>query len=111
MSSPAIKVEKLYYTIGEVAEMLDVNTSLIRYWEKEFTNVKPRKNRHGNRLFTAKDIEALKFIHHLVKEKGHTLEGAKKLVKEGNNNIDSKYAAIHTLQKIRSFLVDLRDSI
>ena len=74
--------KKLYYTIGEVAKMFNVNTSLIRYWEKEFSIIKPKKNRKGNRLFTPKDIENIKLIYHLVKERGMTLQGAKKKLKK-----------------------------
>jgi DNA-binding transcriptional MerR regulator len=69
--------EKLFYKIGEVAEMFDVNVSLIRFWEKEFDILKPKKNKKGNRLFTKKDIDNLKIVYHLVKERGFTLEGAK----------------------------------
>ena len=68
-----VKVEKLYYTIGEVARMFKVNTSLIRFWEKEFDIIKPKKNKKGNRLFTQKDIDNFYIIYHLVKEKGMTL--------------------------------------
>ena len=71
-------VEKLYYTIGEVAKMFDVNTSLIRYWEKEFDIIKPYKNKKGNRMFTPEDIENFHLIYHLVKEKGMTLKGAER---------------------------------
>ena len=69
---------KLLYTMGEVAEMFDVNPSLLRYWEKNFSILKPQKNKKGNRLFTAKDIENLKIIYHLVRERGMTIEGAKR---------------------------------
>lgn len=76
------ELTKLYYSIGEVADMLDVNTSLIRFWEKEFTWIKPKKNNKGNRLFSPKEIAKLDRVYHLVKEKGYTLEGAKKALKE-----------------------------
>lgn len=76
------ELKKLYYSIGEVADMFDVNTSLIRFWEKEFQVIKPKKNNKGNRLFTPKDIVQIDRIYHLVKEKGFTLEGAKKSLKE-----------------------------
>lgn len=81
------KVQKLYYSIGEVAKLFEVNTSLIRFWEKEFDILKPKKNKKGNRLFTKDDLENLKKIFVLVKEKGFTLEGAKKELKEGNIEI------------------------
>ena len=71
----------MYYTIGEVSSMFNVNTSLIRFWEKEFQVISPKKNRKGNRLFTIKDIENINKIYHLVKIKGFTLEGAKNSLK------------------------------
>lgn len=91
--------------------MLKVNTSLIRYWEKEFGNIKPRKNRRGNRLFTAKDIESLQYIYYLVKEQGLTLEGAKKIIASKDSPEESNYKTLHTLQKIRSFLVELKNEL
>ena len=77
---------KLYYSIGEIAEMFEVNASLIRFWEKEFPILKPKKNRKGNRLFTTKDIDNLKLIYHLVKERGFTLEGARKKLKDNKDD-------------------------
>ncbi|MDG1331365.1 MAG: MerR family transcriptional regulator [Crocinitomicaceae bacterium] len=76
------ELTKLYYSIGEVAEMFDVNTSLIRFWEKEFSAIKPKKNNKGNRLFTVKDIETIDRIYELVKIEGHTLDGARKSLRE-----------------------------
>jgi DNA-binding transcriptional MerR regulator len=76
------ELTKLYYTIGEVAEMFNVNTSLIRFWEKEFSAIKPKKNNKGNRLFTVKDILTIDRIYELVKEEGHTLDGARKSLRE-----------------------------
>ena len=78
--------EKLFYKIGEVAEMFEVNVSLIRFWEKEFNILKPKKNKKGNRLFTKKDVANLTIIYHLVKERGFTLEGAKQKLKENKND-------------------------
>ena len=72
------KIEKVYYTIGEVGELFEVNQSLIRYWEKEFDILKPQKNKKGNRLFTKQDINNLRIIYHLVKERGYTLPGGKR---------------------------------
>ncbi len=74
--------EKLFYKIGEVAKMFRVNVSLIRFWEKEFNILKPKKNKKGNRMFTKKDVDNLTIIYHLVKERGFTLEGAKQKLKE-----------------------------
>ena len=76
------KLTKLYYSIGEVAELFDVNASLIRFWEKEFSAIKPKKNNKGNRLFTVKDIVTIDRIYELVKEEGHTLDGARKSLRE-----------------------------
>lgn len=76
-----IQLTKLYYSIGEVAAIFEVNTSLIRFWEKEFTIIQPKKNKKGNRLFTVKDIEHFNKIYQLVKMEGYTLDGAKKALK------------------------------
>ncbi|HTO36791.1 MAG TPA: MerR family transcriptional regulator [Brumimicrobium sp.] len=82
------ELTKLYYSIGEVAEMFDVNTSLIRFWEKEFPSIKPKKNKKGNRLFSPDSIAEIQKIYQLVKINGHTLEGAKKALKGGDIQID-----------------------
>ena len=103
--------EKYYYKIGEVAEMLGENPSLIRFWEKEFPSIKPKKNRRGNRVFTAKDIEQLKKIHNLVKGQGHTLEGAKKILKN-NKNPNGRIVDIEErLKKVREFLVEIKNEL
>lgn len=101
------KVEKLYYSIGEVAGMFDVNTSLIRYWEKEFDIIKPKKNKKGNRLFTKKDIDNFHIIYHLVKEKGMTLKGAKKKMKENKEDTEHNFEIIRSLEQIKEMLTDL----
>ena len=105
------KIEKLYYTIGEVAEMFNVNTSLIRFWEKEFDIIKPHKNKKGNRLFTPQDIENFHLIFYLVKEKGMTLKGAQKKLKENREDTINNFEVISRLKKIRSLLVEIRDNI
>ena len=105
------KIEKLYYSIGEVAEMFDVSTSLIRYWEKEFDILKPRKNRKGNRLFTPQDIENLKIIFHLVKERGFTLDGAKQKLKGNKEDVLEQHKIVDSLKKIRGFLVELKENL
>lgn len=84
------QLTKLYYTIGEVADMFSVNTSLIRFWEKEFNLIQPKKSKKGNRMFTPKDIENFNKIYHLVKTNGYTLEGAKKALKSKQTLNDSK---------------------
>jgi len=105
------KVEKLYYSIGEVAEMFDVNTSLIRFWEKEFDVIKPHKNKKGNRMFTPKDIENFHLIYHLVKEKGMTLKGAQKKLKENRDDTIHDFEVVSKLKEIRGLLVEVRDNI
>jgi DNA-binding transcriptional MerR regulator len=105
------KVEKLYYSIGEVAEMLEVPVSTVRFWENEFDVLKPMKNKKGNRLFTAMDIKNLRIIHHLVKEEGMTLAGAKKRLSEKWVDTDYKFEINESLQKIKSILIDIRDNI
>jgi DNA-binding transcriptional MerR regulator len=95
------ETEKLYWTIGEVSEMFDVNTSLIRFWEKEFDIIKPHKNKKGNRLFTKADVENFRLIFYLVKERGFTLEGAKIHLKEGQKKTLDKYEIIRSIRNIR----------
>ncbi|HBH06640.1 MAG TPA: MerR family transcriptional regulator [Flavobacteriales bacterium] len=102
---------KLYYSIGEIAEMFEVNASLIRFWEKEFPILKPKKNRKGNRLFTTKDIDNLKLIYHLVKERGFTLEGARKKLKDNKDDAIKEAEVVERLNRIRGFLVDLKSSL
>ena len=105
------KVEKLYYSIGEVAEMLVVPVSTIRFWENEFDILKPMKNKKGNRLFTPADIKNLKILHHLVKEEGMTLSGAKKRLAVKWDETEYKYEISESLQNIKSMLLDIRDNI
>jgi len=105
------KVEKLYYAIGEVAEMFNVNTSLIRFWEKEFDIIKPHKNKKGNRLFTPKDIENFHLIFHLVKEKGMTLKGAQKKMKDNKEDTVNNFEVVSRLKDIRDLLIEVRDNI
>jgi len=105
------KIEKLYYSIGEVAAMFDVNTSLIRFWEKEFDIIKPKKNKKGNRLFTKSDIENFHIIFHLVKERGMTLGGAKKKMKENKEDTINNFEVIQSLQEIKGLLLELKENI
>lgn len=105
------KIEKLYYSIGEVAEMFQVNTSLIRYWEKEFDIIKPKKNKKGNRFFTQADIENFHLIFHLVKERGMTLKGAKQKLKENKDDTENNFAVIARLQEIKDLLLDIKDAL
>lgn len=106
-----IVLTKLYYSIGEVAAIFDVNTSLIRFWEKEFTVIQPKKNKKGNRLFTVKDIEHFNKIYQLVKEQGYTLDGAKKALKSGEKTSLEGHqndVLIDKLEKIKSKLLELK---
>ena len=103
--------EKLFYKIGEVAKMLNVNVSLIRFWEKEFSILKPEKNKKGNRLFKKKDVENLKIIYHLVKKRGFTLEGAKKKLKENKKDTVNNFEIINNLKEIKSFLIKLKSGL
>jgi len=105
------KVEKLYYSIGEVAEMFDVNSSLIRFWEKNFDIIKPHKNKKGNRFFTKEDIENLKLIHHLVKEQRLTLEGARKKLSENKQDTIHNYEVVDSLKKIKEMLLEIREEL
>jgi DNA-binding transcriptional MerR regulator len=105
------KVEKLYYSIGEVAEMLEVPVSTVRFWENEFDQLKPMKNKKGNRLFTPADIKNLKIIHHLVKDEGMTLSGVKKKLTEKWDETDYKYEINESLLKIKSMLLDISGNI
>lgn len=105
------KVEKLFYSIGEVAGMLNVPVSTVRFWENEFDILKPRKNKKGNRLFMPEDLKNLKIIYHLVKEKGLTLAGAKKQLSEKWPETDYKYEINQSLQNIKEILLDIRDGI
>ena len=105
------EISKLYYSIGEAAIMLDVNSSLIRFWEKEFDVLKPKKNKKGNRMFGQKDIQHLKMIHHLVKEKGFTLQGARDYLKTNRNQESDRQRVLDSLTHLKSFLLEFRDSI
>lgn len=111
MSYREKEIEKLYYSIGEVAEMLSVNTSLLRYWEKEFDILRPKKNAKGDRFFTKADIENIKLIHHLVKDKGYTLEGAKQQLKMKFDGEKKKLLLIEKLKEVRCFLSELKDQL
>lgn len=108
------QMEKLYYTIGEVAKMFNVNISLIRFWEKEFTVIKPHRNKKGNRLFTQHDVDLFHQIYHLVKERGYTLDGAKeklKTLKLEEQGVDPQTQILFTLKKAKSFLIELKSSL
>ncbi|MBN8566180.1 MAG: MerR family transcriptional regulator [Flavobacteriales bacterium] len=103
--------EKRYYSIGELAKAFDVNASLIRFWDKEFDILKPKKNAKGNRMFTPDDVKNLQLIYHLVKERGFTLEGAKTHLKEGQKKTLDKFEIISKLEGIKAQLVQIKEGL
>jgi DNA-binding transcriptional MerR regulator len=103
--------EKRYYKIGEVAKAFSVNTSLIRFWEKEFDIIKPKKNAKGNRLFTPTDISNFKLIHSLVKERGFTLDGAKHKLKKNPEEIYNNHEIITKLEKVKAELQKIKNQL
>ena len=105
------EIEKIYYSIGEVAEQFNVAPSLIRFWESEFDLIQPKKNRKGNRQFTKEDIENVRTIYHLVKQKGFTLQGAKEVLKSDTQTVRDNMEIYDSLKKIRQFLVEVRDKL
>ena len=105
------EIERLFYPIGEVAQMFDVSVSSIRYWEKEFDILKPKKNKKGNRMFTKKDVKNLSIIYHLTKERGFTLEGAKRKLRENKTDTIDNIEIISHLKNIRKFLVEFREEL
>lgn len=105
------EISKLYYSMGEVTKMFNVNASQIRYYEREFDILKPKKNKKGNRLFTAEDIENLKLILSLVKEKGYTLQGAKDFLKSNRNQALENQRVLDSLERLKAFLLDVRKSL
>lgn len=106
----AILFSKMYYSIGKVAEMFKVNQSLIRFWENEFDVLKPKKNGKGDRLFRPEDIKNLQLIHHLIREKKYTMEGAKDFIKN-NKKSDEKFAMIESMKRIKGFLNELKANL
>ncbi len=111
MSYRETKIEKLYYSIGEVAEMFSVNTSHIRFWEKEFDIIKPKKNKKGNRFFTKADIDNFHLIYYLVKERGLTLSGAKLKLKENREDTQNNFEIVSRLKAIKSLLLEVKENI
>jgi DNA-binding transcriptional MerR regulator len=103
--------DKRYFSIGELAKAFDVNASLIRFWDKEFDILKPKKNAKGNRMFTPEDVKNLQVIYHLVKERGFTLEGARTHLKEGQKKTLDKYEIISKLEAIKAQLTNLKTGL
>jgi DNA-binding transcriptional MerR regulator len=104
-------ISKLYYTMGEVSAMFDVNASLIRFYEKEFVVLQPKKNKKGNRLFTPEDIENLKIIFHLIKDKGYTLNGAKDHLKQNMHDVKDSQRVIASLENLKKFLLEVKEQL
>lgn len=104
-------IEKKYFTIGEVAKKLGVATSLIRFWESQFTFISPKKNKKGNRKFTQEDLKKIKLVYHLVKEKGYTLQGAQEHIKNHKETISTDAEMITSLKKIRGFLEEMKSQL
>ncbi|MDR1459855.1 MAG: MerR family transcriptional regulator [Bacteroidales bacterium] len=103
--------EKMFFSIGEVADMFDVNTSLIRFWEKEFDCIKPFKNKKGTRYFTREDIDSFRTIFYLVKQCGYTLQGAKDRLRRGKTEIEKNVFVYDSLAKIKQFLLDIKSDL
>ncbi|WP_158828461.1 MerR family transcriptional regulator [Mucilaginibacter lacusdianchii] len=105
------EISKMYYTMGEVTTMFDVNHSLIRYYEKEFDILQPKKNKKGNRYFTPEDIENLKIIFHLIRDKGYTIQGAKDHLKNNIDESKSQQSIVSALENLKKFLLEVRDQL
>lgn len=105
------KIEKVFYSIGEVAEMFNVNTSNIRFWENEFDILKPHKNAKGNRMFTNEDLKNLKIIYYLLKERGLTIKGAQKKLKENKEDTLQNFEVVNRLHEIRQMLIEIKDEM
>jgi len=104
-------IEKSFFSIGEVAKMFNVNTSLIRFWENEFEDLKPFKNKKGTRYFTREDLKTFQTIFYLVKEKGYTLQGAKEKLKSDRLAVEKNAEMIRSLMKVKQFLLDIKTDL
>ena len=105
------KIEKIFYSISEVADMFGVNTSNIRFWENEFDILKPQKNKKGNRMFTQEDIANLKIIYHLLKERGMTIKGAQKKLKDNKEDTLQNIEVVNRLQEIKRALLNIKEEL
>ena len=105
------EITKRYYSISEVAERFEVSQSLIRYWEKEFDNLRPTKNSKGDRRFTEKNLVQFKLIHHLLKDKGFTIKGAKQEIKDNREKYIMQQKLVDRLKKIKSGMEKFRDEL
>jgi len=109
MGFKAPKSEKLYFSIGEVAEKFSLAPSALRFWEKEFDTIKPFKNKKGNRFYTQEDIDQIAVINHLVKERGLTLKGAKTKIRENKDEVEHNYEIVQKLQEIKNYLIGIKE--
>lgn len=105
------EITKLYYSIGEVAEMFKVSASMIRFWESKFDILNPKKNKKGDRFFTLRDIENLKLLYHLIKERGFTLEGAKRKLNQNPEDVIENFEIVESLKKIKRFLIEVKEKL
>lgn len=105
------KIEKVLFSIGEVAQMIGVETSTVRYWENRFEALKPQKNKKGNRLFTLEDIEQVKLINYLIRERGLTIKGAKQKLKENHEETTLNFEIVKRLQEVKQELLEIRDKM
>jgi len=105
------KIEKVVFTIGEVADLMQTSTSTIRYWENQFDELKPQKNKKGNRLFSKEDVELVRFIHHLVKERGLTIKGAKQKLKDNREETVHNYEIVKRLKEVKRQLLEIKDQL
>jgi DNA-binding transcriptional MerR regulator len=100
---------KKYYAIGEVAQLLNVPTSMIRFWEKKIPSLQPHKNKQGARRYTQADVAQLRNIYQLVKKQGYTLQGAKEVIKYSSSKLQSHAEVVQTLKNLKEFLVHLKE--
>lgn len=106
-----ILFRKQYYSMSEVADMFHINHSLLRFWEKEFDVLQPRKNKKGDRFFRPADIKSLHLIHHLLRQRKYTMEGAKEYLKKNHSTADKKFEMIQSLERIKTFLLEVRSNL
>ncbi len=107
-----VSVEKMYFTIGEVSQMIGESTSLVRFWSDKFSDIiKPERNRKGNRRYTAKDVDNIKLIYHLVKERGMTLEGALERIKNNREGLDNRVEVVERLKGVKEMLIEVSKSL
>jgi DNA-binding transcriptional MerR regulator len=104
-------IQKVYFSIGEVADKLGINTSTIRHWESEFSMLKPKKNKKGERQFAQKDIDLIQTIYQLIKEKGYTIQGAREFLKSKPQEKSEKAALIESLEQLKAFLLTLKERL